>query len=177
MSDLLVIVFDDQDTARAMHAAMARMGADHVMDLADLELVVRDGDGGIRFGASKAQVPARALGGGIWGLVLGAVFTVPVAGAAVGAAAGALTGLDSAIGIEDAFLDALGRTLLPGSAAVCVMVRDVSVDEMLERLRGFHETGHVIRAPLAPEDAGRLRRLVEGEELARDIARDPAAGA
>ena len=177
MSDLLVIVFDDQDTAREMHAALARMGADAVMDLADLELVVREADGEIRFGEAKAQVPARAVGGGIWGLVLGAVFTVPVAGAAVGAAAGALTGLDSAIGIEDAFLDALGRTLLPGSAAVCVMVRDVSVDEMLERLRGFHETGHVIRAPLAPEDAGRLRRLVEGEELARDIARDPAAGA
>src|SRR6056297_800833 len=106
MSDLLVIVFDDQDTAREMHAALARMGADAVMDLADLELVVREADGEIRFGEAKAQVPARAVGGGIWGLVLGAVFTVPLAGAAVGAATGALTGIDSAVGIEDAFLDA-----------------------------------------------------------------------
>ncbi|MFP4329059.1 MAG: DUF1269 domain-containing protein [Paracoccaceae bacterium] len=173
MSDLLVIVLDDEQTARDLRDEIARLGADYAVDLEDIELVTRDAEGRVRFGKQARIAGLHALGGGVWGLVLGAAFLVPVAGAAVGTLAGAVAGALRDVGLDDAFVEEIGRTLVPGSAAVCVLVRKVSAESLLERMERFRGKGHVITTPLSEVDEGRLRRIIESDETLRDIAARP----
>ena len=70
-------------------------------------------------------------------------------------AAGAISGTLTDVGIADNFMKELAQTLKPGSAALCVLVRKVTPDKVLEEIKGFG--GTVLKTSLSHEDEAKLQ--------------------
>src|SRR3954466_599021 len=92
-------------------------GADEALErllpLAPQGLIARGDAAVVSWPASRRKPKVRELGsltgpgalwGGFWGLLLGLIFLVPLAGLAFGAGAGAVAGGLVDVGIDDAFI-------------------------------------------------------------------------
>src|SRR3954451_5132645 len=62
-----------------------------------------------------------ALWGGFWGLLLGMIFLVPLAGLAFGAGAGAVAGGLVDVGIDDGFIKRIRAEVEPGTSAAFIL--------------------------------------------------------
>jgi uncharacterized membrane protein len=102
------------------------------------------------------------LWGGSWGVLLGLVFLVPIAGPMFGAGAGAIAGSLSDFGIADDFIKRVRDRVTAGTSALFVLCGDASADAVAMSLDA---TG-VIRCDLSPVQARRLREAL-GEEPVR----------
>jgi uncharacterized membrane protein len=104
-----------------------------------------------------------ALWAGFWGLLLGLIFLVPLAGLAFGAAAGAVAGGLVEVGIDDAFIRRVRAEVTLGTSAVFVLSRDAAVDAMTEALGDLDV--HLVRTNLSPEEDARLRAVFTEQEI------------
>jgi uncharacterized membrane protein len=87
-------------------------------------------------------------------MLIGWLFLMPVAGAAVGAAGGALGGALVDVGINDQDMkQQANEALKPGTVGLFLLIRKMTTDKVLEDLKGVG--GTVIRTSLdhAKEDA------------------------
>jgi uncharacterized membrane protein len=167
MSDLIVIGFKGEDTADQALNKLAAMQKEHLIDLEDACVVVRDHTGQVHLKQALKLVGMGAASGGLsgamWGSLIGLLFLNPLAGlltgAAVGAGAGALSGALVDYGIDDAFIRSLGATIEPGSSALFVLVRRVTPDRVLPELHPFG--GTVLRTSLSNEQEERLRQALQ----------------
>ncbi|MFN5697545.1 MAG: DUF1269 domain-containing protein, partial [Cyanobacteriota bacterium] len=80
---------------------------------------------------------------------------------ALGAGLGAVSGSLADLGINDDFLREVGDTLTPGSAALCLLVRESTPDRVVERLRAHAPHARLLRTNLSHTDEDRLRLLLE----------------
>jgi len=164
MSNLVVVGFNDPADAFAMRVALAKMQAQYLIEMADAVVVTRDAEGAVQLHQAVNLVGASAIGGAVWGSLLGLLFLNPLLGAAVGAGSGALSGKLADIGINDQFMKDLSATLTPGSAALFVLVRRSTPDKVLEGLRPFAGKGRVMQTSLTKDKEEELRKLLEGAE-------------
>ena len=98
-------------------------------------------DGKIKLNQLMNTTALGAVSGSFWGLLIGAIFLMPVFGAAIGAASGALGGALTDYGVNDGFMKELSSSLQPGNAALFVLVRKMTGDKVLEAIKG---TGGVV---------------------------------
>lgn len=77
-------------------------------------------------------VKAGAVSGMFWGTLVALLFMTPLAGAASGAISGRLTD----VGINDAFMKSVGRTLQSGNAALFLLIRKMTTDKVAAALKG-----------------------------------------
>jgi uncharacterized membrane protein len=167
MSDLVAVSFKGEDTADQVLNKLAALQKEHLIDLEDACVVVRDASGNVRLKQAMNLVGAGAASGGIsgalWGSLIGLLFLNPLAGllagAAFGAGAGALSGALVDYGIDDEFIRSLGATIEPGSSALFVLVRRATPDRVLPELRPFG--GTVLRTSLSNEQEQRLRQALQ----------------
>jgi uncharacterized membrane protein len=172
MSDLIVVAFPGEDTADQVLNRLQALQKEHLIDLEDACVVVRDRNGKVHVKQAVNLVGLEAASGGafgaMWGTLIGLLFLNPLAGlltgAAFGAGAGALSGMLSDYGINDDFIRSLGDTLEPGTSALFVLVRRATLDKVLPELRPFG--GQVIRTSLSTEQEARLRRALEDVAVA-----------
>jgi uncharacterized membrane protein len=82
-------------------------------------------------------------------------------GAAVGAGLGAASGSLTDLGINDGFLREVGETLTPGTAALCLLLKDSTPDRLIERLRNHAPHAKLLRTNLSHTDEDRLRQMME----------------
>jgi uncharacterized membrane protein len=160
MSNLVVIGFDDEHTAFALRAELAKMQKEYLIEMEDVVVVTKDDKGKVKLHQAHNLTAAGAVGGTFWGMLIGMIFLNPLLGAAVGAGAGALSGKLSDIGISDQFMKELGETLTTGTSALFVLVRKATPDRVLEGLKGFK--GKVIQTSLTKDEEWELRRVFEG---------------
>lgn len=160
MSELIVIAFDDATTGFELRAELVKMQKDYLIEMEDAVVVTREGEDDIKLHQAVNLTTAGALGGGFWGTLVGLLFLNPLLGAAVGAASGALAGKLSDIGINDGFMRDVGKSLQPGGSAVCVLVRKMTGDKVLERLADFHARGRVLKTSLPHENEQKLREAI-----------------
>src|SRR5436190_3282593 len=125
MSNLVAIAYDDLDTAQQVVANIGRAQAAHELELDDLVIVERRGDGKVKL-HQPSMAGAGAAGGALWGGLIGLIFLMPLFGMAIGAASGAAAGAMSDYGVDDKFMKELGDKLEPGNAAVLVLVREAT---------------------------------------------------
>jgi uncharacterized membrane protein len=176
MSDLIVVVFKGEDTADQVLNKLQALQKEHLIDLEDACIVVRDRDGKIHVKQAVNLVGVGAATGGawgaLWGTLVGLLFLNPLAGlltgAALGAGAGALSGALSDYGIDDDFIRSLGKTLEPSSSALFVLVRRATMDKVLPELQPFG--GTIIHTSLSKEQEERLRRALEDVRISRGDA-------
>jgi uncharacterized membrane protein len=107
---------------------------------------------------------AGALNGGFWGTLVGMLFLNPLFGLAIGASAGAISGALADVGIDDNVLKKLAETLKPGTAALCVLIRQMTADKVLEEIKPFG--GTVIQSNLSHEDESKLQAALESAQKA-----------
>jgi len=168
MSDLVVVAFDDEQTAFQVKDRLEQMQKEHIIELEDLVVVVRHQDGKPDIKQSVSMAGVGALSGSFWGLLLGLIFFMPLFGLAIGAITGALAGHFSDYGIDDKFIKQIAETIQPGNSAVFMLIKKSTPDKVLAGLTEFK--GTVIQTSLSEENEEKLReafseapsRAVEG---------------
>jgi uncharacterized membrane protein len=157
MSHLVAIAYEDLDTAKQVVANIGRAQDAHEIELEDLVIVERRGDGKIKL-HQPSLAGAGAAGGALWGGLIGLIFLMPLFGMAIGAASGAAAGALADAGVDDNFMKDLGTQLTPGSAAVIALVRRMTTDKVLASIQ---IPGHVIQTSLDNEAEARLSEALE----------------
>ncbi|TVQ45102.1 MAG: DUF1269 domain-containing protein [Gloeocapsa sp. DLM2.Bin57] len=158
MSDLIAIAYDDEYKAEQVRLDLAKMQKEHLIELEDAAVVVKDKDGKVKLKQAINLTAAGAVSGSFWGLLIGTLFFVPIAGLALGAAGGALSGALSDIGVDDNFMRELGETLTPSTSALFVLVRKVTPDKVLEEIAPYG--GKVLRTSLTKDKEEQLQEVL-----------------
>jgi uncharacterized membrane protein len=160
MNNLIVIGFDDEQTAFRMRAELMTLQKDYLIDMEDVVVVTKNETGEIKLHQAANLTATGAISGGFWGLLIGMLFFNPIVGVAVGAGAGALSGRLTDIGINDQFMKDIGETFHTGTSGLFILVRRVTPDKVLDALKGFK--GKVIQTSLSKGREEELREVLEG---------------
>jgi uncharacterized membrane protein len=166
MSDLVCVAYKERDTADQVLNELRQLQVEHLIDLEDACVVVRDDSGQVHLKQAVNLVAAGAASGGLWGgmlgLLVGIVFMNPLlgwlGGAAIGAGSGALSGKLADYGINDDFIKSLGSTIQPGSSALFVLVRQVTPDKVLPHVAKYG--GTILKTSLSAEQDERIRKAL-----------------
>lgn len=161
MSNLIVIVFDDDTTAFEMRTALIKMQKEYLIEMEDAVVVTKNDQGKVQLHQAVNLTAAGAVGGGFWGTLIGLIFLNPLLGAAVGAGAGALSGLMSDIGISDQQMKEIADSFQPGHSALFLLIRRATTDKVLEGLKEFAGKGKVFQTSLSKDDEASLRAALE----------------
>jgi uncharacterized membrane protein len=161
MSNLVVVVFNDEVTAFEMRTALLRMQQEYLIDLEDAVVVTRDKKGKTKLDQVTNLTSAGAVGGGFWGLLIGMIFLNPLLGAVVGAGAGALSGKFTDIGLNDQMMKDIGQSFTPGSSGLFLLIRRATVDKVLSGLKDFAGKGKLFQTSLNKDDEAALRQALE----------------
>lgn len=161
MADLVVIAFQDQQTAFALRAELTKMQREYLIDMEDVVVVTKDEKGKIKLHQALNLTALGAVSGGFWGTLIGLIFLNPLLGAAVGAGAGAVSGALSDIGINNEMMKEFAESFKPGCAAVFVLVRKVTGDKVLAGLKEFSGKGKVLQTSLTKDKEDELRAVIE----------------
>ena len=153
MSDLVAIAYPDHATARQVASNVGEAQKAHLIELEDLAIVERRGDGKIKL-HQPSLAGVGAAGGALWGGLIGLIFLAPLFGMAIGAASGAAAGAMSDAGVDDKFMKDLGTKLQPGGAAVIALVRTANMEKILAEVK---IPGEVIQTSLTGDDEQNLR--------------------
>ena len=162
VGQLVVLGFDGLTAADEVLNKVRSLKAEHLVDLEDAVVAIRDPDGKVQI---KQAVNLTALGatsgglsGAFWGTLVGLLFLNPLAGMAIGAAsgagAGALSGSLMDYGVNDDFVKKLSETIPNGSSALFVLVRDVTMDKVVEAIQPWNP--RVLNTSLSKEQEAKL---------------------
>src|SRR6476661_7407775 len=92
MSDLVVIAFPTEAKAEEVRQKLLAMQKEYLIELGDAVIAVKDSNGNIKLNQLLNTTAAGAVTGTFWGTMIGLIFLMPLAGAALGAASGTLSG-------------------------------------------------------------------------------------
>ena len=176
MCELIVVSLTARSPRTRVLNKLRALQSEHLVDLEDAVVAVRDKNGKVRLKQSVNLLAAGLAGGAAWGGLMGSLvgllFFNPLAGMAtgmaVGAGAGALSAGLSDYGINDDFIGRMAAGLEPGTSALFILARRVNFDKVLPELRPFG--GGVRKTSLTDDQEARLRQALEG------IAHPVAAG-
>jgi uncharacterized membrane protein len=168
MATLVVIDYENEVKAEEVRIALLKMQKEYLIDLVDAVVVVRDAKGKVKLRQLYDLTTAGALSGGFWGALIGLLFMNPLFGFAIGAAAGAISGALRDVGIDDNFMKELGATLKPGTAALCILVRQMTPDKVVEELQKFG--GTLIKTNLCNENEAKLRAALAEVQKSAEVS-------
>src|SRR4051794_40216947 len=115
----------------------------------------------------------KATAGGALGLLVGALFAIPVVGIAAGAALGLHKGRAQDDGVDDAFVASVGAQLESGGSAIIVLFED-GADTGKAAIDLARFGGAVHSADLAPERLARFQAELDRANAAAPLS-DPVA--
>jgi uncharacterized membrane protein len=164
MSDLVVIAFPTEAKAEEVRQKLLAMQKEYLIELGDAAIAVKDDKGRIKLNQLLNTTAVGAVSGTFWGTLIGLIFLMPLAGAAIGAASGAIGGALSDVGINDKWMKETAAAIQPGSAALFVLVRKVTADKVLEGLKG--EGGTVMKTSLDHTKEAALQAALAGVQAA-----------
>ena len=167
MYDLVVIAFPSEAKAEEVRQKLLDMQKDYLIELGDAVIAIKQPNGRVKLNQIFHPAAAGAASGSFWGLMIGFIFMVPVAGVALGAAAGALGGAFADVGINDKFMKDVAQSLQAGSAALFLLIRKMTTDKVLTAIQG--EGGTVLRSSFDHTKEAALQ-----EALAMHAAASPA---
>jgi uncharacterized membrane protein len=140
MNDLLVIAFSSEQKAEDVRQKLFQMQKEYLIELGDAVVAVKDPDGHVKLNQLFNTTAIGGVSGMFWGALIGLIFMMPLAGAALGAASGAVSGALTDFGIDDKFMKDIAEAVPPGGAALFVLVRKMTTDKVLEGLKGVGGT-------------------------------------
>jgi len=168
MTDMLVLGFDGVDTAANVKNKLLELNSQFLLKLDQIVEVVRQPDGKVKIKEEPRLTGVAALGGAFWGLLVGLIFFIPVAGLAVGAASGAIWGHFAKWGISKDFTKQIDAAIQPGQSGLFVLADNVKVDRVIPMLTAYHP--RVIRTSLTLEQEAQLKDAFGGSAPATKAA-------
>jgi uncharacterized membrane protein len=162
MSELVVIAFPTEAKAEEVRQKLLGMQKEYLLEMSDAVIAVKDAKGRIKLNQMLNTTAVGAVSGTFWGTLIGLIFLMPLAGAAIGAASGALGGALTDVGINDKWMKETAAAIQPGTAALFVLVRRVTADKVLERLKG--EGGKVMKTSLDHTKEAALQAALAGAQ-------------
>jgi uncharacterized membrane protein len=162
-SDLIVLSFEGADTADEVLTKLRGMQKEHLIDLEDACVIVRDAKGKVHIKQAVNLTALGAMSGASWGIIFGTLagflLLNPLAGLAIGgisgAGMGAISGSWADYGINDEFVRKLGDTITENSSALFVLVRYSTPDKILPEIEPFHPV--VLRTSLSKQQEEKLK--------------------
>lgn len=154
MSDLIILGYDDHDTATRAYEEVLRLQNDHIVDLSGLAVVTVDDKGKSHVDTPGKLVSGSAASGALWGMVVGLLFLVPIGGLLLGGAMGAVMGRLGKSGIDATFRERVQGMLTPGRAAVVIMATKITEDKFGSAMKPYG--GEVLQTSLSTEDEREL---------------------
>ena len=136
MNDLLVIAFPSEEKAEEVRQKLFTMQKEYLIELGDAVVAVKTPDGAVKLNQLFSTTALGGVSGAFWGALIGLIFMMPLAGAAIGAGAGAVSGALTDFGIDDQFMKDVAGAIPPGGAALFLLVRKMTTDKVLEGLKG-----------------------------------------
>ena len=165
MSDLIVIGYPDEDTAERAWRELTQLQRDYLVDLDDAAIIRRDRNGKLHVTTPAHHAVAwGTLSGLFWGVVLGLLLLgplAPVAGVA-GGIMGAAIGAGTDLGIKDDFRERVQELVQPGTSALLVIARKVTLDRFLEALQPYG--GTVLKTSLPHDAEQQLMKALHGDD-------------
>ncbi|PNE12911.1 MAG: hypothetical protein CR217_01265 [Beijerinckiaceae bacterium] len=163
MSDLVVIAFPSEAKAEEVRHKILDLQKDYLIELGDAVIAVKQPNGTVKLNQLINTTAMGAVSGAFWGTLIGLIFLMPLAGAAIGAASGALGGALTDVGINDAFMKEVAETLQSGNAALFLLIRKLTTDKVLADLKGVG--GTVLRTSFDHTKEDALRAALAGISL------------
>ena len=121
MSDLGVIAFPTEAKAEEVRQKLLAMQKEYLIELGDAVIAAKDAQGRIKLNQLINTTAAGAVSGTFWGTLVGLIFLMPLAGAAIGAASGAIGGALTDVGINDKWMKDTAAAIQPGTAALFLL--------------------------------------------------------
>ena len=84
MSDLVVIAFPSEAKAEEVRTKILELQKEYLIELGDAAIAVKQPDGTVRLNQLINTTAAGAVSGTFWGTLVGLIFLMPLAGAAIG---------------------------------------------------------------------------------------------
>lgn len=153
MSDLIVIGYDNPNTARQAYEEVLRLQKDFIVDLRGLAIVNVDSDGKTHVDTPRRIIGSSAAFGAMWGLLIGVLFFVPGM-VLLGGAVGAILGKLNQSGVNAEFRDRVDHMLEPGHSAVVIMASKITEDRFAAAMKPFG--GTLLQASLSESDEREL---------------------
>jgi len=155
MSHLIVVAFDDPDQAGQVRETLAKGEHGGYISLDDSAVLVKDAEGKVHIKNELDRgVKIGAVGGGLLGLLIGAIF-FPLGAMLMGALGGAVVGSLLDMGVSKSFVKEVSEALNPNSSAIFLIVRDASPDYAIAAMRQFN--GRIIQTTLDESAEENLR--------------------
>ncbi len=137
MSNLVVIVYPSEEKAEEVRQRLFELQGEYLIKIGDAVIATKTEAGRVKLNQMMNMTAAGAATGSFWGLLIGVLFLNPLIGVAAGAASGALGGALTDVGINDPFMKKLAESIDPGSAALFVLVREMTTDKVLAAIKGY----------------------------------------
>ncbi len=157
MAELIVIGYDNAETAMAARKKLFELSNDYYADVGDAVVATVDENGKVHLNQMVTPWSLGAMTGSFWGVLIGVLFLHPVLGLVAGGAAGALGGALTDYGIRDDFMRGVAKALSPGRAALFMLARQMASDRVIAHLAELG--GTVLRTNLSSTDEAKLRAL------------------
>ena len=160
MSDLIVIGYENPQTAREAYEQVQRLQRDFIVDLRGLAIVNVDADGKTHVDTPQRIIGRSAVSGAVFGMLIGLLFFVPGM-VLLGGGIGALIGKFSQSGINAEFRDRVAHLIEPGHSAVVIMAAKVTEDKFRTAMAPFG--GTVLQTSMTDEDEKELAEELAGK--------------
>ena len=146
MADLVAIEFSSEAKAEDVRQKLLDLQSEYLIELEDAVVAVKRPNGRVKLNQLFHPAAAGAAYGSLWGLIVGFIFLMPLAGVIVGAASGAIGGALSDVGIDDEFMKNVTDSIESGQAVLFLLIRKMTTDKVLADLKGVG--GTVLRTSL-----------------------------
>jgi uncharacterized membrane protein len=173
MADLIVIGYDDEETAAKAAAEVERLADELVVEPEAVAVIRRDKEGKYHVSTTHHPVALGATWGMFWGALFGLIFFIPVFGLAIGAALGALMGAITKAGIDRQFQQQVRDMVQPGTSALFLVVDKITPDKATEALSTFG--GRVLKTSLSKDAERQIQEALHGSEGADRVAAEGGA--
>ena len=156
MSDLIVLVFDDEKAAFDALAGLRRIEKEGAVQFDDTAVVSKDHNGKLhKKNEVSTATEVGAVAGGFLGLLLMGLF--PIVGIAIGVLGGAGVGALLGDGVDRKFVKEVGDSLEPGNSAIFLLVRHANA-AMIDIFKPY--TGKIYQTTLSEDLESRLTRAL-----------------
>ena len=137
MTTFTVWKFKDADGAHRAETTLETAAGEGLVTLVDHAVLAWPA------GADKPELHHKhdsqrrgAAWGAFWGVLGGALFAIPIAGAAIGLGIGALAKASEGTGISKDDLERIRSEITPGTSALFLVTENANLDRLGERFRG-----------------------------------------
>jgi uncharacterized membrane protein len=134
MTTFTVWKFEDSDGAHRAEETLKQAESEGLVELVDHAVLTWEP------GADKPELHHKrdsmkrgAAWGALWGVMGGALFAIPVAGAAIGLGLGALRKISEGTGISEDQLERIRDEVTPGTSALFLVTDNANLDRLGER--------------------------------------------